>query len=95
MPPCLVSYVDTSGIRHTVEVEADSLYEAVVLGVRAFREHDCEPGEVRPIDVEMRKSITHSVNLRRVQEWLQGASRSPKEKVVKERLKELLEPPSS
>jgi hypothetical protein len=32
MPTCIVSYLDISGIRHTVEVEADSLYEAVVLG---------------------------------------------------------------
>jgi len=55
MATCVVSYLDTSGIRHTVEVEADSLYEATVLGVKAFREHDCEPGEVRPIEVEIRK----------------------------------------
>jgi hypothetical protein len=50
----------------------------------------CDPGEVRPIDVEVRKSVTHTLNLRRVQEWLQGASRSPKEKATKERLKALL-----
>jgi hypothetical protein len=86
----VVSYLDTSGIRHTVEVEAESLYEAVVLGVQAFREHDCDPGEVRPIDVEMRKSITHTLTLRRVQDWLNGACKSAKEKVTKERLKTLL-----
>jgi len=90
MASCLVSYLDTSGIRHTVEVEAESLYEAVLLGVQAFREHDCDPGEVRPIDVEMRKSITHTLTLSRVQQWLDGACRSPKEKVTKERLKALL-----
>jgi hypothetical protein len=90
MASCVVSYLDTSGIRHTVEVEAGSLYEAVVLGVQAFREHDCDPGEVRPIDVEMRKSIIHTLTLRRVQEWLNGACKSPKEKVTKERLKALL-----
>ncbi len=90
MASCIVSYLDISGVRHTVEVDAESLYEAVVLGVRAFREHDCDPGEVRPIDVEVRKSIVHTLTLRRVQEWLQGASRSPKEKVNKEKLKEAL-----
>jgi hypothetical protein len=86
----LVSYLDTSGIRHTVEVEAESLYEAVLLGVQAFREHDCDPGEVRPIEVEMRKSITHTLTLSRVQQWLDGTCRSPKEKLTKERLKTLL-----
>ncbi len=51
-------------------MEADSLYEAVVLGIGAFREHDCDPGEVGQIDVEVRKLIKHSLTLRRVQEWL-------------------------
>lgn len=37
---CVVSYLDTSGIRHSVELEADGLYEAVALGVAALREHD-------------------------------------------------------
>jgi len=32
---CSVSYLDISGIRHTVELEADGLFEAVVLGVAA------------------------------------------------------------
>jgi hypothetical protein len=80
MASCVVSYLDISGIRHTVEVEAD----------RAFREHDCDPGAVRPIDVEIKKSITHTLTLSRVQQWLEGACRGPKEKVTKERLKALL-----
>jgi hypothetical protein len=45
---CVVSYLDTSGIRHAVELEAESLFEAVVLGVVAFKEHDCDPGDVWP-----------------------------------------------
>jgi len=48
--------------------------KAVVLGVQAFREHDCAPGEVSQIDVEVRKSVTHTLRLRRVNEWLHGAS---------------------
>jgi hypothetical protein len=91
MAICVVSYLDTSGIRHTVELEAESLFEAVVLGVAAFREHGCDPGDVCQIEVEIRKTIKHSLTLRRVQEWLQGASRSPKEAVIKERLRELLQ----
>ena len=79
---CVVSYLDTSGIRHTVELEAESLFEAVVLGVAAFREHDCEPGDFAWIEVEVRKSIKHSLTLRKVREWLTGASKSPKESGV-------------
>jgi hypothetical protein len=90
MAPCVVSYLDTSGIRHTVEVQAESLYEAVVLAVQAFREHDCAPGDVSQIEVEVRKSVRHTLTLGRVHEWLHGASRSPKEAVTKERLRALL-----
>jgi hypothetical protein len=34
---CSVSFVDVRGIRHTAEVQAESLYEAAVLAVNAFR----------------------------------------------------------
>ena len=90
MATCVVSYLDTSGIRHTVEVDADSLYEAAVLAYLAFKEHDCAPGEITQLDVEVRKSVTHSLTLRKVQEWLNGGARSPKEAVTKERLRALL-----
>jgi hypothetical protein len=33
-----VSYGDLNGVEHTVEVTADSLYEAVAQGLRVFRE---------------------------------------------------------
>jgi hypothetical protein len=34
---CSVSFVGTSGIRHGVDVEADSLYEAAVKAIARFR----------------------------------------------------------
>jgi hypothetical protein len=36
MAECIVSYLDISGIRHTVEIEADSLYEAAALAIKAI-----------------------------------------------------------
>src|SRR5439155_23824960 len=35
---CRVSYCDVRGVEHTVEVTADSLYEAVAQGLRVFHE---------------------------------------------------------
>jgi len=32
-------------LRHTVEVEAESLYEAAVLAIRTFRQHHCGQGK--------------------------------------------------
>ncbi len=46
MAACVVSHVDTEELRHAVEVEAESLYEAAVLAIRTFRQHHCEPGEL-------------------------------------------------
>jgi hypothetical protein len=89
--PCLVSFTDLDGFRHTVEVQAESLYEAVVLGVKAFREHGCEPGTASQINIDVRApSVTHTVSLRTVHEWLDGGARSPKEIIAKKRLKEML-----
>ena len=45
MAASIVSYLDTEWLRHTVEVEAESLYEAAVLALRTFRQHECEPGQ--------------------------------------------------
>jgi hypothetical protein len=43
MARCIVSFVDLDGIRHSVEVEAEGLYEASVLGICAFRKDELEP----------------------------------------------------
>jgi hypothetical protein len=90
MPSCIVSYLDHSGIRHTVEVDAESLYEAAVLAVKAFKEHGCAPGPVNHLEVEVRKSLTHTLTVRKVQEWLNGGATTPKEAVTKERLRSLM-----
>ena len=90
MAVCVVSYLDTSGIRHTVEVNATSLYEAAVLAIRIFREHDCEPREANELQIEVRSSVVHSITIRKVHEWLNGGARTPKDAVTKERLRSLL-----
>ena len=85
MATCVVSYLDTSGIRHSVEVEAESLYEAAALAVRAFRRHDCEPQGLAKLEVGIRSSVTHTLTLKRLQEWLGGSCKSPKDAILKER----------
>jgi len=82
--------LDTEGIRHTVEVGAESLYEAAVLAFTIFKAHDCVPGDVSKLEVEIRSSVIHEITLRRVREWLNGGAKSPKEAIMKERLREML-----
>ncbi len=90
MAACSVSYLDTEGLRHTVEVQAESLYEAAVLAMRTFKEHHCEPGPISKLEVEIRSSVTHTVTPKKIHEWLNGGSKTPKEAVMKERLRGLL-----
>jgi hypothetical protein len=90
MATCLVSYLDTSGIRHSVEVDAQSMYEAAVLAIKIFREHDCEPCEANRLEIEVRSSVTHTLTIRRIHDWLNGGAKTPKEAVTKERLRALL-----
>jgi hypothetical protein len=87
---CIVSYVDTDGLRHTVEVEAESLYEAAVLAIRTFRQHSCEPGQASQMEVEVRSSVTHTITSRRIHDWLNVGAKTPKEALTKERLRALL-----
>lgn len=91
MPRSVVSFVDVDGIRHTVEIEeAGSLYEAAVLAIRAFQKHQCEPGEISKLEVEVQSSVIHTVTPRKVREWLNGSARTPKEKLTKDRLRALV-----
>ena len=88
---CTVSFTGPDGIRHSVNVQAETLYEAVALAVRAFREHDCAPGPASTLEVEARSpSVTHTVSMQKVQDWLRSAAKSPADRITKDRLKGLL-----
>jgi hypothetical protein len=88
--PCVVSFTDPDGFRHSVEVQAESLYEAVVLATRAFKEHGCAPGLGSQLEVKIQSPVVTHTSLHKVREWLNGACKSPNEKVTKDRLKGLL-----
>jgi hypothetical protein len=91
---CQVSFTDSRGIRHTAEVQADSLFEAAVLALGILK-HDGwiteTIGAATRLEVEVREPVTrHVVTLLQVQRWLNGATPSPSDRVKKDRLKALL-----
>lgn len=90
MPRCIVSYLDTDGLRHSVEVEAEGLFEAAVRAVKVFRQHNCEPAELSNLEIEVRTSVIHTVTLKRVRQWLNGRARTPGDALKKQQLRELL-----
>jgi len=90
MAYCIVSFVDLDGVRHSVEVQADGLYEAAVMGLCGFRKHELEPGGLTQIEVEVRSCVKHTLTVTKGREWLQRGVRTPKEAILKERLRALL-----
>jgi hypothetical protein len=46
---CRVSFTDFDGILHGVDVDAESLYEAVAIAVAQFRDDDVSPSSPGPM----------------------------------------------
>jgi hypothetical protein len=91
---CKVSYCDPNGVEHTVEVTADSLYEALAQGLRVFRENDwiSEVGRGQTtISVAVSyPEVHHEVRIQDFERWLESQGRIPAEMSLKARLRELL-----
>lgn len=90
---CSVTITDARGVRHTVDVTAESLFEAAVLALTMFRTDGWTEtvGLATKLEVEVRNpAVRHSVSILQIQRWIQGATSSPNERVRKDRLARLL-----
>jgi hypothetical protein len=88
-----VTLTDTQGIRHAVDVTAESLYEAAATALAIFKKNGwTDPvGSAARLEVEVREpGVKHTVTVLQIQRWLQGAAPSPNERVRKDRLRALL-----
>ncbi len=88
---------DLKGIEHAIEVTADSLYEAVAQGLRAFRENEWVDeigGGLTTIVVVVRQpGVEHKVRVRDFEQWLESQGRTLAEMSLKHRLRELVRRP--
>ena len=90
---CSVSFTDVRGIRHTAEVEAESLYEAAVQGIRRLNQDPWleRIGPGTKLEIEIREpSARHSITVEQVERWLAGVTKNPTEATKKAKLKLLL-----
>ena len=89
-----MSFKDSEGIEHAVELEARTLYEAVGLAIERFRhcEHvKYEPKGLHEFVVESREPSTqHRLTRNMFDVWLRRPGGSPAEVALKTRLKGLL-----
>jgi hypothetical protein len=91
---CRVTIKDLEGVKHTVEVTAETLYEAVALGLVAIRGNDWVMGiaqginsvQVSVVDIP----IEHSVRIQDFNAWLERTAGSPKEISKRSRIKAIL-----
>jgi len=90
---CTVSVVGPTHVRHSVEVTAESLYEAAVLGVKLLAQ-DGWVGAIAPgtqVEVQVRPpAMLHVVSVAELRRWVDAVGTSPEETMRKRKLRSLL-----
>lgn len=90
---CRVTFKDLGGISHSVEVTADSVYEAAVLGLKALKRSEwvetIGPGTRLAIQV-LEPPVEHFLYYAQLMTWLDGGATNPADVVKKKKLKLLL-----
>jgi hypothetical protein len=93
MNRCKVSFTDTNGIPHDVDVQAESLYEAVALAVAEFRadKMTAEVGPMTEFVISIRRpAVEHRIRLSQVTEWAKGSRDGPAGVIKRQRIMTLL-----
>jgi hypothetical protein len=91
---CAVSFTDSEGIEHRVQVSAATMYEAAVEALAAFQRSgfsDSTFGPATRLTIRVKApEEEHTVTVAKLNSWLDGGAKSPNEQVQKKRLKERL-----
>jgi hypothetical protein len=77
---CTVSFTGSSGVRHSVEVTAESIHEAAALGVSALKNigwgDAIAPGT--ELEIQVRAPATcHRLTVKQIRRWCDGVTVSP------------------
>src|SRR5580704_7383904 len=94
---CRVTIEDMTGVTHTVEVTAETLYEAVAQGLAAMRGNEWVAGiaeglnavKVSVADVR----VEHAVKMIDFKKWLERPGGSPREVGQRQRIRAILGTP--
>jgi hypothetical protein len=91
---CRVTITDLEGVRHSVEVTASTLYEAVALGLAAIRGEEWAGEIAEGLNrVEVTVStvpVTHCVIMQDFRKWLDRKGGAPREVTHRERIRQIL-----
>ena len=91
---CRVTVCDMEGVKHSVEVTASTLYEAVALGLVAIREQDWT-GEIAEGLNTVEVSVTavpvmHSVKMQDFNKWLSRKGGTPSDISQRSHIRQIL-----
>ena len=87
---CTVSFDDGTGIRRSVQVTAESMFEAAALALQIFEGAGTPPAPAAHLEIVAQAPVVnHSVRVQRVRDWLTSGGKTPKEQALKSRLREL------
>ena len=96
MPPrsCRVTIRDTEGLEHTAQVTASTLYEAVALALVSLRGKEWVAGipeGLNPVKICVTDiPVEHTVTMKDFTRWLIREDGSPKDRISRSRVKEIL-----
>jgi hypothetical protein len=90
---CSVGFKSATGISHSVDVEAETLYEAAALGLARLKKDGWIEGlgpETR-LEIQVREPGSHhTLSVQQVQRWIDSVNASPAETLKKAKLRQLL-----
>jgi len=91
---CIVRLKDCHNTEHSVDVYAESLYEAVLRGLRRLQDVGWESNgneTIQRLEVEIHQEPTrHIVDVPTLLKWVKEGAASPAQQTRKEKLRKLL-----
>jgi hypothetical protein len=91
---CRVTIKDFDGVEHTVQVAAETLYEAVARALKAMQGKEWIAGipeGLNPVKVCVTDiPIEHTVTMKDFARWLNSTGLSPKDEMSRYKIKEIL-----
>src|SRR6188474_1532039 len=90
---CTVSFKSATGISHSVDVEAETLYEAAALGLARLKKDGWIEGlgPATRLEIQVRDPGSHHIlSVQQVERWINSVNASPGETLKKAKLRHLL-----
>jgi hypothetical protein len=90
----VVSFAGERGVRHSVEVTAETLYEAAAMALSIFRQSEWanEVGPGTELTVSVKNPETkHTVTAIQIRRWCDGVAVSPDEVLKRNRVRSLID----